>query len=109
MDFVGIQEGAAAAYEKQGGSIRTAKDVLAYLALIHTEVSEATECIRKEIEESTAPDGKPEGMSSELADIVLRTMILAEALDVDLAGAIAKKYEYNVMKRKSLSEEGKMA
>lgn len=57
-----------------------------YLALIGTEVSEAIEAHRK---------GQMDNFPAELADIVIRTMDLAESLDINLAAEILKKAEFN--------------
>lgn len=81
--------------------------VMAYLALIGTEVSEAVECVRRGQFDTTAIGGKPEGYASELADIVIRTHILAGLTGVDLGAAIRLKHEYNANKRKNLKAEGK--
>lgn len=69
----------------------------AKLALIHSEVSEALECVRDgdlalRLDDTT---GKPEGLPSELADIVIRVADLCGALGIDLGEAIAKKMTYN--------------
>lgn len=83
------------------------------LALIHSEVSEALECYRDgEMVEGyenvnvwedcggeqipVIVDSKPVGLPSELADVVIRVMDLAEALGIDLEGAIESKHEYNL-------------
>lgn len=68
------------------------------LMLVVTEVSEAMECLRDldmEMRYDDARDGKPEGWPSELADIVIRVVDLAEATGVDLGEAIRIKMEYN--------------
>lgn len=57
-----------------------------YLALIGTEVSEAIEAHRK---------GKINDIPSELADIVIRTLDLAESLKISLANAVLEKHEFN--------------
>jgi NTP pyrophosphatase (non-canonical NTP hydrolase) len=40
-------------------------------------------------------DEKPEGFPSELADIMIRVMDLAEGMGVDLGKEILEKHEYN--------------
>lgn len=79
-------------------------------ALITTEVAELIEEIRngRAIDETYYPtaagatryenDGKifkPEGVPSELADIVIRALDFADEFDIDLADAIAEKLAYN--------------
>lgn len=56
------------------------------LALIHSEVSEALEALRK---------GDMENFAEELADIVIRVADTAGGLDIDLEGEIIKKMEKN--------------
>lgn len=56
------------------------------LALIGSEVSEALEAHRK---------GENDKLPSELADIVIRTMDLAESLGIQLSRAIIDKHEIN--------------
>jgi len=71
------------------------------IALIHSEASEALEEYRKNGESENFPygeimaNGKPVGFASELADIVIRVLDLAGALDINLEGAIAQKMAYN--------------
>jgi len=72
------------------------------LNLIHDELSEAHEEIRNghaptEEYENTTPgkEGKPEGVPSELADIVIRTLDLADEYGIDLADVIVRKAQYN--------------
>lgn len=57
-----------------------------YLALIGSEVSEALEAHRK---------GENDKLPSELADIVIRTMDLAESLGIRLSKEIVDKHEFN--------------
>jgi len=86
---------------------------IAKLALIGTEVAEAIEEIRDnhEIHETYYPTKgqpdspfekgeafgpfKPEGVPSELADIVIRCLSLAGETGIDLGSAIIEKLNYN--------------
>jgi len=77
------------------------------IALIHSEVSEALEEYRngRALNETYWPAGgprdeegrlnKPEGIPSELADIVIRVMDLAFAAGIDLGEAVTMKMEFN--------------
>ena len=74
------------------------------LALVHSEVSEAVEALRggcpldKNTHTQTeAPDAmaKPEGLPSELADIIIRVLDISANLGIDIAFAVAEKVKYN--------------
>ena len=86
------------------GDLRlTHKDIVTRLALIHSEVSEAVEAVRDDgVDERIDHNfpnadglGKPEGLPSELADIVIRTLDLAGALGINLRESIERKMAYN--------------
>ena len=63
------------------------------LCLIHSEVSEAMEGHRKNIPDDKLPHRLM--LEVELADAVIRILDLCGALELDLAGAIAEKLDYN--------------
>ncbi len=66
------------------------------IALIHSEGSEALEDARVgKIETYDGEGGKPCGMLSEIADVVIRCMDLVEALRGDLGEEIVKKNAFN--------------
>lgn len=70
----------------------------AKLALIHSEVSEALECVREGAMSGYLDgtnDGKPEGLPYELADVVVRVADLCGALGIDLDEAMRVKMAFN--------------
>lgn len=79
---------------------RKIEQIASRIALIHSEASEALECIRQSDFGSVSlitisETGKPEGLASELADVVIRVFDLATALDIDIGSAIILKMRYN--------------
>ena len=63
------------------------------IALIHSEVSEALEGLRKGKNDDHLSHRK--AVEVELADAMIRIMDLAGAMELDLAGAIVEKLAYN--------------
>ena len=68
------------------------------IALMHSELSEALEELRsgRAIDETYhREDGKPEGVPSELADVVIRIADFCGHYGIDLSAAIEAKLEFN--------------
>ena len=66
-----------------------ARHILSWLALIHTEVSEAAEEVRK---------GTVEGFTEELADVLIRVFDVCGALKLDLDGAVEAKMQKSLLR-----------
>ena len=64
------------------------------IALIHSEVSEALEGMRKGLHDDHLSHRS--GLEVELADTIIRIFDLAGAIDLDLDGANREKYAYNM-------------
>lgn len=69
------------------------------LCLMHSEISEALEELRKHEDPHHAyhreSDGKPEGFAAELADVFLRLANLCGGLGIDFEAVVARKHAFN--------------
>lgn len=63
------------------------------IALIHSEISEAMEGHRKNLMDDKLPHRKM--IEVEFADAIIRILDTSGALDLDIAGALVEKLEYN--------------
>lgn len=121
---VALQAGAASGNPRHSEASAEAltDHAVATLALIDTEVAEGIEELRNgrgaaETYYPTAPDYptaetaplgnilgqppyKPEGVPSELADVVIRAFDFAARFDIDLPGMISEKLAYNATRGK---------
>lgn len=77
------------------GFYETPPSIPERLALIHSEVSEALEDFREGRMGLQYDNTKPVGFDSELADIIIRVVDLAQYKGIDLDKAVAVKMEYN--------------
>lgn len=82
--------------------------VIAWLGLVATEVAESIEDVVAGRWETTKNEkGKPEGLGSELADIIIRVCDDAGALGINLAADLRTKLDYN--RTRSHKHGGKLA
>jgi len=65
------------------------------IALMHSELSESLEEIRKGKDPFYMDGEKPEGWATELADCIIRIMDVCEFYNVDLEKILVEKMRYN--------------
>jgi NTP pyrophosphatase (non-canonical NTP hydrolase) len=66
---------------------------------MHSELSEMLEEHRdghQPTETYYTEKGKPEGIPSELADLIIRALHFAGIFGIDVAASVAEKHEYNL-------------
>lgn len=76
------------------------------IALMHSELSECLEGVRKGLMDDKLPHRKMEEV--ELADTIIRILDYAGAYDLDVAGAMLEKLDYNA-KRADHKPENRVA
>ncbi len=76
------------------GRGRSRDDTLVRLCLIHTEVSEAVQEVKRHWEGDGSPE-LVEQVGEELADVLIRVLDLAGCIGVDLQSAVEAKFKAN--------------
>jgi NTP pyrophosphatase (non-canonical NTP hydrolase) len=80
---------------------RSGYEFPAYIALLHSEASEALEAYRdKNIHGDatwswTTPAGKPMGVGPELADVLIRVLDMCDIWDIDIEAELERVIKYN--------------
>ena len=65
------------------------------MALLHSEVSEALDAYRVSGVDDQTTSGKPEGVGSEFADVLIRLLDDCDCWGIDLKSEVERKLAYN--------------
>lgn len=86
---------------------RKERNPLELICLMHSELSEAMEGVRKDLMDDHLTNRKM--VEVELADTIIRILDFAGGFDLDVAGAVYEKFRYNETRKDHSVEERKKA